>query len=310
MHLEKIMKLHTATLLLLGTLLAGCGGGSSSNAEATDTTMNGINLPDGLTMIFFDNTTSRQYLYDSDSEKYEDMNSDSTQNYDMSGKHGLPIVWFHESATGVDQKLVMLNDAFSINDENVSYRSFHYLGHFHEENNEKHFAAHRADEFNPDNNASSAKLATLEALNAHLLQQEEIKAKIANALPSGESLCNYYVLEEHEDNATHEEAMTHIALSATGQVYVLSEQNGTLQPIQAAFGLEGVSYCESDKSAIVKANDHGVIIFSTQSQKLYLVDNHGLDFHQHSTWDIAKFLPAGFTPTVMTSIVEEGAHDH
>lgn len=293
------MKLNTATLLLLGTLLAGCGGGSSSNTGTSDTTMNTIDLPDGLTMIFFDNTTSRQYLYDTQSEKYEDMNSDSTQNYDMSGKHGLPIVWFHESTTGVDQKIVMLNDTFAIGDENLSHRSFHYLGHFHEANNEKHFAAHSADEFNPDNNASSTKLATLDALNAHLWQQEEIKAKIANALPSGESLCNYYVLDKE-----------HIALSTTGQVYLLSERNGTLLPTQAAFGLEGVSYCESDKSAIVKANDHGVIIFSAQSQKLYLVDNHGMDFHQHSTWDIDRFLPAGFTPTVMTGIVEEGTHDH
>jgi len=305
------MKLHTTTLLLLGTLLAGCGGGSSSDAGTSDTTMNTIDLPDGLTMIFFDNTTSRQYLYDTQSEKYEDMNSDSTQNYDMSGKHGLPIVWFHKTSAGVDQKIVMLKEDFVIGDGNVSYQSFHYLGHFHEANNEKHFAAHSADEFNPDNNASSAKLAALKALNAHLLKQEEIKAEIANALPSGESLCNYYVLEEeHEDNATHEEAAAHIALSTTGQVYLLSEQNGTLLPTQAVFGLEGVSYCESDKSAIVKANDHGVIIFSAQSQKLYLVDNHGVDFHQHSTWDIAKFLPAGFTPTVMTSIVEEGTHDH
>jgi len=314
------MKIQTTTmaLLLSGVLLVGCGGGGSSSNN--DNMMTDINLPDGLTMIFFDNVSSKQYLYNTDSEKYEDMNADETQNYDMTGKHGKLFLWNHESATGIDQKIVMLNEDFDINEGNITHTGFQYLGHFHEENNEKHFAAHSPSEFDPDNNASAQKLAALTALSSTLLEQEEIKTEIAEALPSGESLCNYFVFEheeheeEHEGNETEEhheeETAAHIALTTTGSVYVLAEQNGTLQSTQAAFALEGVSSCESDKSAIIKASDHGVIIFSAVSQKLYLVDNHGIDFHQHSSWDIAKFLPAGFTPTTLTAITEEGDHDH
>lgn len=306
------MKLQTTTmaLLLSGALLVGCGSSSSSSdVNSTDMTSS-IDLPDGLTMIFFDNITSAQYLYDTDSEKSENMNADATQNYDMSGKHGKLFLWNDT----VDQKIVMLNEDFDINEGNITHTGFQYLGHFHEENNEKYFAAHSPSEFDPDNNASDAKLAALNALSADLLAKEEIKAEIAEALPSGESLCNFFVFEhDHEDNATeeeHEEAAAHIALTTTGSVYVFTEQNGTLQSTQATFALEGVSSCESDKSAIIKASDHGVIIFSAVSQKLYLVDNHGMDFHQHSSWDVSKFLPAGFTPTTLASIIEEGEHDH
>ncbi|MEA1953399.1 MAG: hypothetical protein U9O24_03310 [Campylobacterota bacterium] len=301
------MKLKTTTMtLLLGALLVGCGG-SSDTKETGDNT---INLPDGLTMIFFDNASSQQYLYDTDSEKYEDMNSDTTQNYNMIGKHGLPITWFHHTETGVDQKIVMLNDTFNITEGNLTYEGFHYLGHFHEENNEKHFAAHSADEFNPDNNASVKKLGALKAFNSYLLEQENVKTEITAALPSDESLCNFFVFEHEEHEEGEEETVPHIALSTTGIVYVFGEQNGELTQLQSPFALEGVSSCESSKSAIVKVSDHGVLIFSAESQKIYLVDEHGMDFHQHSTWDIDRFLPSGFTPTVVTSILEEGEHDH
>ena len=267
-------------------------------------------------MIFFDNINSNQYLYDTTSEKYEDMNSDSTQNYDMTGKHGNPIMWFQNTTTGVDQKIVMLNDDFNINSGALSYSDFHYLGHFHEENNVKSFAAHSNEEFNPDNNASAAKLTAIASLNTNLLEQEDIKTEIATALPADETLCNFFVFdhEEHEENEEHEEhdSAAHIALSATGMVYVFSEENGLLTQSQTPFALEGVSSCENDKSDIIKVSDYGVIIFSAESQKIYLVDNHGIDFHQHSSWDINKFLPTGFVPTALVSITEEseGAHDH
>jgi len=304
------MKLQTTTLTLLltGTLLIGCGG----NSNSSDTTSTDIDLPDGLTMIFFDNASSQQYLYNTDSETYEDMNIDETQSYNMTGKHGRLITWFHETTSGVDQKIVMLNEDFDINEGNVTYESFQYLGHFHEENNEKLFAAHSPDEFGPDNNASATKLAALNALSADLLEKEEIKDEIAAALPSGETLCNFFVFEhDHdEENATEEEAVPHIALTTTGMVYIFEESDGTLLQSQSAFALEGVSSCERDKSAIMQVDEEGVIIFSSQSQKLYLVDNHGIDFHQHSSWDISYFLPAGFTPTTLASITEGEEHDH
>jgi len=305
------MKLQAAALLLTGAIFVGCGG--SSNSTDTGDTNTPIDLPDGLTMVFFDNVNSTQYLYDTTTEQYEDMNSDSTQNYDMTGKHGNPVVWFHHTDAGVDQKIVMLSDYFDVTTTLLTYSEFHYLGHFHEENNVKSFAAHSNEEFNPANNPSETKLAALETLNADLLEQEEIRAEIATALPAGETLCNFFVFdhEEHEEGAT-QESTAHIALSGTGMVYVFSEADGALAQSQPPFALEGVSSCHSSMSDIVKASDYGVLIFSAQSQKIYLVDNHGIDFHQHSSWDINRFLPAGFAPTALASITEEstGAHDH
>jgi hypothetical protein len=208
----------------------------------------------------------------------------------------------------------MLRDDFDINDVNVTHNDFHYLGHFHEENNEKFFAAHSADEFDPAV-ASEKKLATLDALSAHLHEQEEIRAEIEEALPGNEMLCNFFVFEhshEADTNETEEEAAPHIALTESGKVYVFAEVNETLSEIQEPVVLDGVTECQESESSIIQNGDHGVIIFSAQTQKLYLVDNHGMDFHQHSSWDIGRFLPTGFTPTDMAGIGEghEGDHEH
>ena len=92
-----------AGVLLSGLFLVGCGG--TSTPSGTD-----IDLPDGNVLIFFDNVTSEQYLYDTDSETFEDMNSDPEENYNMTDKHGKLIVWNHHTDAGVDPKIVMLHD--------------------------------------------------------------------------------------------------------------------------------------------------------------------------------------------------------
>lgn len=302
----KLTKLAIAPIVTL--LLVGCGSDNNNNPT------HGLDLPDGKTMIFFDNESSKQYLYNTDTDKYEDMNIEG-KNYNMSGKNGKLIVWNHKTPTGIDQKIVMLDDAFNINEGNLTHTDFHYLGHFHTEDDKQVFAAHSSSEF--DASVSSAKKkGALKALNIYLIGQEEIKQEIAEALPSGEQLCNYFVFEhEHheEHNATEEEAIPHIALSKSGKVYIFKEGETGLASSQAVFGLDGVTSCEEDKSSIIKNDDHSVLIFSAESQKLYLVDEHGMDFHQHSSWTASKFLPTGFTPTQLAGIgkkKEEHDHDH
>jgi hypothetical protein len=310
------MKLKTiwAGMLLAG-LMVGCGGTSTSENNTQSESSAQIDLPDGKTLIFFDNNTSAQYLYDTDSETYANMNIE-TENYDMTGKNGKLIVWNHHTAAGVDPKIVMLRDDFSINEGNVTHNDLHYLGHFHEDNNEKFFAAHSADEFDPDQNASEKKLGALDALSAHLYEQEEIRMEIEEALPSSEMLCNFFVFthdhdhEEADTNETEEEAVPHIVLTTSGKVYVFKEGETGLEEAQVSFSLNGVTECQESESSIIQNGDHGVLIFSAQTQKLYLVDNHGMDFHEHSSWDISRFLPDGFTPTDLAGIGEEEEHDH
>jgi hypothetical protein len=285
-------------------LLVGCGGDSNS-ASSTP-----IDLPNGKAFIFFDNASSAQYLYDTDTETYENMNVEGN-NHDMTGKSGKLITWDHHTSAGVDQKVVMLDRDFPVGVATLTHNDFHYLGHFHEENNEKHFASHAPEEFDPAV-SSDAKKAVLSALNAHLDEQAEIKAEIAGVLPSGEALCNFFVLghEEHEEGEDHE-AAPHIALTQSGKVYVFTEEAGELSQSQSAFSLDGVTACSESGSNIVKSDDHGVFIFSAQSQKLYLVDSHGDDLHVHSTWNINRFMPSGFTPTDFAGISEDDAeHDH
>jgi len=67
----------------------------------------------------------------------------------MTDKTGKLIVWDHKTPAGIDQKIVMLDDGFNINEGNLTFNDFHYLGHFHEEDNVQVFAAHSNSEFDP-----------------------------------------------------------------------------------------------------------------------------------------------------------------
>jgi len=307
-------KIWIAGAVITAAMMTGCGG-SSNNDEKT-----AIDLPDGKTLIFFDNASSKQYLYNTDTDSPEDMNV-AGENYDMTGKNGKLITWNQVIATGVDQKIVMVDESFDITDGNLTYEDLHYLGHFHEENNVAVFAAHSGDEFDPAV-ASTKKLGAIKAFNMHMKEQNEIKEEITEALPSGETLCNYFVLghEEHENheeegedhNETEhkeEEAAPHIALTTSGKVYIFEEHEEGLEQSQSAFTLDGVTACKENEISIIQNDDHGVLIFAAQSQKLYLADSHGEDFHIHSTWDADRFLPTGFTPTMFTGI-GEGEDDH
>ncbi|MEA2047130.1 MAG: hypothetical protein U9O64_01635 [Campylobacterota bacterium] len=328
-------KILMASAAAAAIIMTGCGGGSSSSDNTEEEHEDA--LPAGLTFLMFDNTTSEQYSVDTEHEEVEDMNIDG-ENYDMTGKNGKLVVWTqHMEIDGEEteeQKVVMLNDVdYNIlNDGNVTYENIHYLGHFHDDG----FAAHSADEFNPDEEDNETilaqKLAALDSLSAHLLEQEVIREELEDALgeidPAIE-LCNFIILGEHEEHddegeeeEEHEEhGIPHIALTTDGYVYVFNEheENGenVLEQDGIHFLLDGVQNCTENESDIVQIEEEGVAIFSAETQKLYLVDRHaddesseyGTDFHVHSTVEIDEVMPAGFTPTSVVAI-GEGEHDH
>ncbi|MCH9812650.1 MAG: hypothetical protein K0U47_01765 [Epsilonproteobacteria bacterium] len=300
-------KLSMLISVLVTTMtFSGCGGDSGSDNNVTSSS---VDLPDGKTLIFYDAKSSKQYSYDTETERYTQMNV-AEKNYDMEGKSGNIFTWFDPTnGTAIDQKIIMFKDTYDYSvDGNVTYDDFHYLGHFHTEDDAQVFAAHSASEFDPDNNASVKKLAALKRLSSALNERELQKEKILEVLPADKVLCNYYQIE-HTEVEEEEEALPYIALTTNGQIYIYSENNETLSQIQAPIQLEGVTECKEDESAIAHYSEEGVLVFSAQTQKLYLVDSHGDDFHQHSTFTISRFLPEDFTPTQMAGI-GEGEHDH
>ncbi|CAA6827574.1 MAG: Unknown protein, partial [uncultured Sulfurovum sp.] len=115
------MKLTNLAIASLTTLLlVGCGGSGTTATETAD-------LPADKTLVFFDNATSTQYLYDTEKKAYENMNADATKAYDMTSKNGQLYTWKHEISEGVhEQKIVMLHDDYTIG-QTLPYTEFHYL---------------------------------------------------------------------------------------------------------------------------------------------------------------------------------------
>ena len=329
-------KILMASAAAAAIMLTGCGGGGSYDGRDDD---HADEHSAELTYLMFDNVTSDQYSYESAHAEVEDLNVEG-ENYDMTGKTGKLVVWTHhmEDADGnetEEQKVMMLNDVdYNIlNDGNVTYENFHYLGHFHydEDTNESEFAAHSADEFN-STNINDTKQDTLDSLNAYLLEREEVREELEEALLNVNAtgdLCNFIVLGEHEEHEEEvvveeeEHGAPHIALTTDGYVYVFEvhDENGTheLEQDGIHFLLDGVTECIETESDMIPVGDHGVAIFSADSQKIYMVDKHedeeastySTDFHVHSTVEISDVMPAGFTPTSVVAIGEgEGEHDH
>lgn len=296
-----------AAALITGITFSGCGGGDSTDS----TNSSSLDLPDGKTLLFYSADTTEQYSYDTDTDTYTNLNI-VDQTYDMEGKSGKLYTWFDPTdGSAIDQKIVMFKDTYSYAiDGNVTFDDFHYLGHFHTEDNTQVFAAHSANEFDPDNNASTEKLAALTRLSNSLNERELQKEAILNLFPLDKELCNYLKIAhtDPEDNDT----LPYFAMSGDGEIYVYEEdENGTLSALQSPVLLDGVTECSPETTSILQYSEAGILVFSAQTQKLYLVDNHGGDFHQHASFTASKFLPNGFVPTQMEGIGKgEDEHDH
>ena len=306
-------KILIASAAAAAIVMTGCGSSSSSNDTATEVEEG---LPEGLTLIMFDNASSEQYSFNTELQTVVNMND---ENYDMTGKNGKLVVWTdHEEENGEEveeQKVAMLNDVeYNIDtDANVTKENIHYLGHVHDEA----FVAHSAED---------VEVAELNSLSADLREREVVRGELEEALDTVNAdgdLCNFFVLGEHEyDGDTDEEASSpHIALTTDGYLYVFDENTTTGELTQDGvhFLLEAMN-CTENESDIFQIEENGVAIFSAEQQTLYLVDKHeadeaaefGTTFHMHTKVkmsEISQELPADFTPTSVVSI-GEGEHDH
>jgi len=317
-------KIWIASVAAAAIIMTGCGRSSNHNGGQDGHTGK---LPEGLTFIMFDNVSGDQYSYNTEHDKFENMNVEG-KNYNMTGKNGKLVVWTdHMNVNGAEteeQKIVMLNHDYNILiDGNVTHEKFHYIGHFHGEE----FAAHSADEFDPALEINATKMAkkqaTLDSLNKHLLEQEEIREELEEALLTVHAtgdLCNFIVFgaheehgeEGHEEHAHEEHGSPHIAVTRDGYVYVFEAlgEKGLVQE-GVHFLLDGVTNCQENESDIMQIGENGVAIFSAETQKIYLVDKHGedADFHLHTTVEMDELMTAGFRPTSVAAI-GEGEHDH
>ncbi len=308
-------------------------------------------LPDGKTLVFYNQDNNAQYSYNTTSEQAQNLNQDPSSNFYMLDKPvGRLFYWPDEFAPGeVDEKVVMLKQNYAYTPEGapLDHEDLIYLGHFHGDE----LAAHAAAEFDPNGEPapSEGKLAALDRLNAYLGEQDALKSEIEAALQAVDpnaAICAFLVPEhehehEHEghdahddadghDDAEHDHAMEmsaaeddtadhgedaslpHYALASSGLVYIFQDEGEGLQPVQPnPVQLDGLTLCDANNlGSITVYGEHGVLVFAEQSQKLYLVDEHGLDYHQHSQWDLAEFMPADFRASMMLGLGHGDASEH
>lgn len=238
-----------------------------------------------------------------------------------------------------DMKYLLMKPDYVPGSE-ITHENFVQLVHFHGED----LAAHSADEFDPaqygDNWQGSGKQMGLARLNAYVSEQAELEAEIAEALPDGQTLCRAFVDPyikfemSHEHEEGHEEdadnqaedgenqaedghehdhgELVHFALTESGRIYFYEEHEGegleSTQDFVALSNISSIANC--DRTTIARATDDGIMVYVPDNQQLYLVDNHGADWHEHSYWDAADIFPQGYSVDLMAIIGEGGEHDH
>lgn len=328
-------KLTVASFLCVSALaLSACGGGSSSNNEETS-----VGLPEGLTLGLLNAGTGAYYSFNSTTEARVDLNELATGSEDSSIQN-LAITdtatvghFFHwpdfREVNGVDQfdmKYVLMKPSYEdgstiTSDEMVS------LTHFHGED----LAAHSAAEFQ-DPEPGSGKEQGLLRLNSFVAAQSELEAEISEVMPAGTQLCRAYIdpylkfeaEEEHaEEEAVETEAaeeehehehgdLIHYALDTTGRMYFFKEGENGLEQTQGFVQLDEVSNIDDcSRTTVSRVSEDGVLVFIPDSQRLYLVDSHGADYHQHSTWALSTLLPENETADLVAIIGQgEADHDH
>lgn len=336
-----------SVLLVSAALLTACGGASSTNNNEDGKTPSGssVNLPDGKNLVLIDASSTKHYLYNTTTEKSLDLNDEASKSGDQSVQNlavsdpstiGSFFLWADDAngdGTINDEKVVLMKPNYQAGTA-IDHTNMQYLAHFHGEE----FAAHAASEFNPatygDNWAGSKKEKGLARLNAYVTKQKELFDEVDEALKTaaaGQILCRAFVDpragaehegEEHNHGVTPraeagheahaEKPAVHIALTNSGRMYFMAEKDGAMALTQDTFvaltGVSGIENCA--KTGITRASDNGVLVFVEDSQKIYLVDNHGADWHEHSNWDISKLMPAGFHADYVAALgAGEGAHD-
>ncbi|MCB1757503.1 MAG: hypothetical protein KDJ38_18420, partial [Gammaproteobacteria bacterium] len=324
-----ITKPTLPTLLLLATMtmLTACDNDDNNDpADDSETTSpetstpetSSVGLPSGLFLSLLDTSSGAYYLFNTDSETLTDLNEAAGASEDSSVQklqitdtsllgHFLhwPDFRLVDDEESLDNKYLLMKPDYTVG-STIDADQFIQLAHFHDDT----LAAHSADEF-ADPEPGSAKAAGLERLNSFVAEQQALAAEVTDVMPDGEELCRAFVdpyllfesshEEDHDEEAAedseHEhdhDDLVHMALSTSGRMYFFTEEDTGLEQSQGFVKLDDVtSISDCNRTTIVHASDDGVLVFIPDTQKLYLVDSHGADYHQHSTWDVSAVLPEG-----------------
>lgn len=320
--------------LLTASLLTGCDGSSSSSSSSDSDSSGGDGLPEGLLLNFVDANSAGYVSYDTDTGKTTDLNElaassgeSSIQNLEITdtSKIGHFFHWpdFREvrGEEVTDMKyLLMVPDYTYMSGAEIDSDQFVQLVHMHGED----FGAHSADEF-ADPVEGSQKADGLARLNAFVTEQDELEDEVSGALlTEGQTLCRAFVDPyikfelEHEEEEGHEEEghehgeLVHFGLTDSGRIYFFeeNEETETLESTQSFVALtDVVTISDCSRTTIARVSEDGIIVFIPDSQKLYLVDNHGAEWHEHQNWDLSDILPDGFHADLMSVIGEGGEHE-
>jgi hypothetical protein len=323
----KHTKLFFASLLCTQAFFfSGCN--SSSNNDSSDDEAT-LGLPEDIHLIMLNALSGAYYSFESTTETLNDLNELAAASQD-SAVRNLQIIdtstighFFHwpdfRIANGeelLDMKYLLMRPEYTSGDT-IDADQFVQLAHFHGDE----LAAHNSEEFR-DPEAGSNKAAGLERLNSFVEKQNTLEEEIAEVIPAGEQLCRAYVdpylqfeLEQEAEGEESEEhdhgELVHFALTESGRVYFYEEHEGVLEQAQGFVALDDVvSISDCNRTTIARVSDDGILIFIPDTQLLYLVDSHGADFHQHSTWDISLLMPEGVSADLLAVIGSGSEHDH
>ncbi len=319
--------LRASLLLACGAVLGACSSSSSDDAAAGGSAS--VDMPEGLSLVLLNASTGAYYLFDAETETRTDLNDLAQRSQDSAVQKLLisdtstighffswPDFRVANGQEMLDDKYLLMKPGYIPGSE-ISADKFVQLAHFHDAT----LAAHSADEFaNPEPGSSRA--AGMARLNSHVSEQAELVAELAAVLPAGETLCRAfvdpYVKFEHEQEpagegaAEHEHGdLVHMALTTSGRMHFFAEGDAGLAPTQGFVKLDNVTFIENcDRTTIAHASEDGVLVFVPDTQRIYLVDSHGGDYHQHSTWPISAILPRGVRADLVAVMGAGADHDH
>lgn len=316
-------------LAILGT---ACSSSNDSTPEMDEGVS--VDLPEGLTLSLLNASTGAYYAFDTTAETRTDLNEIAAASQDSSIQNlqitdtsaiGHFFQWpdFRE-ANGeelLDVKYLLMRPGYVPGSE-IDADQFVQLAHFHDTT----LAAHSAEEFR-DPEPGSSKAMGLQRLNSHVAEQKELEEEMLEVMPDGEQLCQAFVdpyvkfelgheeEEGAEEMGTEEHAhgdFIHIALSDSGRMYFFAEGEAEeLEQVQGFVKLDNVStISDCTRASITRVSEEGVLVFIPDTQLLYLVDSHGGDYHQHSTWSISAILPEGVSADLIAVIGAGEEHEH
>jgi hypothetical protein len=324
-HVTKL--LYASLLCSQAFLFNGCNSSDNSDSSNDETT---LGLPENIHLIMLNALNGAYYSFDSTTETRVDLNELAATSLD-SAVQNLQITdtstighFFHwpdfriaNEEELLDMKYLLMRPGYTPGDT-IDADQFVQLAHFHGDE----LAAHDSEEFR-DPEAGSNKAAGLERLNNFVVKQKALEEEIAEVIPAGEQLCRAYVdpylqFELEQESGTEEESeehahgeLVHFALTESGRVYFFEEHEGVLEQTQGFVTLDNVvSISDCSRTTIARVSDDGILIFIPDTQRLYLVDSHGADFHQHSTWAISLLMPEGVNADLVALIGSGSEHDH